>query len=201
MDDREMDAVGVEGRAAADRLVGVPARARDDRRRSGDLGALGGHRRLRAADEVRAEATDPADRAILDPVRGAGPVGLADPPAARRAELRATVRERVLVGRQPPRAPAAAPAPRPVLHDAGTAPVQADELEHARREHALGRLRPQITLLHEAGPERRAREGGGESESDGGSELPHGSDPRREWQTAPSAARAEGASLIESLRP
>ena len=93
--EREVHAVGVEGRPAANRLVGVPARARDDRRRAGDLRSLHRRRELRRADEVRAHARDPAQDPVPERGRRSDPHRLADTPAV--------VRRRVLVRRLAPR--------------------------------------------------------------------------------------------------
>ena len=72
----------VARRAAADRLVRAPRRARDDRRRDRRSRHPERHVVARAPDEVRADARDVADGTRLDPVGGARPPRVAEPPAA-----------------------------------------------------------------------------------------------------------------------
>ena len=130
-----MHAVRVARRRAADRLVGVPARARDDRRRAGDLRAL---QRRRAASGLRTKyartASTPARPPVLDRGRRPGPERARRAPARGRVAARGRVGPSSASARRTPRAPAPGEVARPELDRPGAAPVQPDEVERARAE-------------------------------------------------------------------
>ena len=137
--------------------------------------------------------TRPSDP-VLDRVRGARPLRLADPPAAHRPPLAAAaVGQRVLVAREQPAAPAAGQAARAVLDAARAAPVQADQLERPGRDRADGSLRLELALLHEPGAERGAGKRGGE---DGCDERASSSNGPASREADTFLARKENALLV-----
>ena len=146
MDHREPERLREHRAGPSDLLVRAPACARDQRGRACDRKRARRHRANRALDEVRAQTRHPAAKSVLDRVRGADPVRVAEPPLERGASLgRARVRhvERLRL-RRSPRGPAAGDRARSEEHVAGAAPVQADEVEHRRaraRERASARRR------------------------------------------------------------
>ena len=184
VDDCEMNRIRIERRPSPNRLVRVPAGARDDRRRPCQVGALGPQALPRAAHEVRPHPGDAANRPVLDAVRGTRPEGARDAPTAARSALRAVVRKRILGRERPPRAPTAREVPRPVLDHPRPLPMQADELEYAGRDRLARRLRREISR-HQPGTKGGPGEGGGEDGCD--DERPH---PRRRSRCRLQHARA-----------
>ena len=161
VDDREMDVVGVGRRPAADRLVRVPLRARDDRRLRRELRRTGTARGrgAGAADEVRTYPGHAAHLADLERVGAADPVRAPELPAGGRV-LPAAVGPIVTLGRScPPGAPAAVQRARPEPDRALALPVQADEVE-PRRTH--GRASTDVFRR-----KRKRRPGGWSWEGDG----------------------------------
>ena len=117
VDDGEPNAGGVARRPAPDRLVRIPRKSWDDRRRHRGRRHPVRHAELGAPDQVGAHTSDLSESTCLDAVGGAHPERVAELPAAAAPFVRAHVR-RVLVLRstRPPRAPAAVHRARPELH-------------------------------------------------------------------------------------
>ena len=167
VDDRVVDGVGVVRRSATDRLVRVPARTGDDRRRAREIGPLRRRRLPRRSDEVRPQPRDATDGPVLDRIRGSRPERARDAPASSRPLLAPAVGKRVLGREHPPGTPAAGEIPRPVLDQARAAPVNADQLEHPGRDRAARRLRRKISCREpgaESGTGERGSEDGCEKE-------------------------------------
>ena len=135
VDDRESQRARVARRPAPDRLARAPGEARHDR---GSRGRRERARRRgvgRTPDVVRTQPRHPTAKAVLKPVRRAGPVRVAELPRGTASTLRGLSVGSVLGlrSRIAPGAPAPLQAARAKADPPGPLPVQSDEVE------ALGR--------------------------------------------------------------
>ena len=187
-------AVRVVRRRAADRLVGVPVGARDDRRRACQLEPLRTPPRSRGlrTKKARTRETRPSERYWI---AFEAPVHCGSPDAPARASTAplaaAAIGQRVLVVREQPGAPAAGQAARAVLDAARPAPVQADELEVPGRERATRQPAAGALAAARARPRGRCRETRRRGRLR--RRALHRTDPLREKQTPSSPARKTAA--------
>ena len=163
VDEGHPERIGVLRPGPDDRLVGLPAAPRNDARSSRRRDRAQRHLRDRAPHRQRPRTRDAADRAYLEPFAAADPHRLAEPPATHRTRLPARRVGRVLhvLAHRPPRRPAAC-RPDPQLEPPRALPVDADELEWARR--ARDGQRPLAVERKVAHLQRREprRSGGGQ---------------------------------------
>ena len=159
--------IGVLRLGPHDRLVGLPAAPRHDAGKARRRNRPQRHLRDRASHRQRPRARDMPDRPHLEPFAAADPHRLTEPPAAHRPRLAARRVGRVLDVRahRPPRRPSAR-RPDPQLEPARALPVDADELERARRGH--GRKRAVAVERKLANLQRREprRSGGGQRQGE-----------------------------------
>jgi hypothetical protein len=150
MHDGELHARRVLRRGASDRLVRTPGEPRQERRRTGNGKPPKRNPLLGAPYEVRPQPVDAAAQAVRNPIGGACPVRIAEPPAALAGGLRATDIGKILALRSSamPRTPAADGGACPELDAAAAAPVQPDEIEPRRCGCCESALAVQRHLAH-----------------------------------------------------